>query len=768
MSTEELLARAAVATSRRQALLLVLEAWRQQPCAELSALALALDRDVVVHPHVETAAFIEAAARVKVEERGGLVGAAGRDRERWLALEAWGPDPRVSAFLEDICWDPPRHVYGEDWTVEELQLLEDFRRILQFQKDPLLEAASELSNSYFNGATVRPSTEEMQAYNDLPGLDPGVSGLARSVREKHFAAEHAAVFETPDDDSARLVFADSLQDAGDTRGAFIVEQCRNASIEQRVERHWLGRLAPVLRGSSFGFRRGFVSTATVRFRHRADVEMFGDLPEWRTVENLTWGLPGAEPWRGYIGQSMQLLHSAHNPSIEGLLDAPHRWPRLHSITVGVNTVEQLERLHSSELLPHLESVAISWNYSLNAGWLRHLQISRWKHLELNTFTDNGYESIIEAVEDSSLDSLAFRECLLRRGTDGRLNRLLVRAGPLLDNRSTPRQVSRSLPQGFFGTIEFEDDHRVDETFRKEFVPNMRGQRTRGRPTSSSIVRSKLLAWTEHGEWLFDGSKRNLVVTRAPIQTAVRTLSIGWNAHFSRNAAWVASHADAGVVVYSVQDGERVGYLRTAGHLVAVSDDGQRVLLTQDNQAELWDMRSQALVSSCEVTSGLDPVLARSGSRWAITSLGYDGTDRDVRVVAETCESLNSSRAVSDLGFVGPKHIIGCGPERPLALWDLGTRRIVAERADLEAFKLDVSGDGSLMGCSPDESTWIGFDPQTLESMCELRFEREITGRWLSYDGKQLAVACTLDRNERQLQVFDLTAESKPILAASSR
>lgn len=762
MSTEELLARAAVATSRRQALLLVLEAWRQQPCAQLSALALALDRDVVVQPYVDTAAFIEAAARVKMEERGGLVGAAGRDRERWIALEAWGPDPRVSAFLEDIRWDPPRHVYGEDWTAEELQWWDDFRRIVQVQKDPLLEAASELSSSYFSGATVRPSDEEMQAYNDLPGLGPGATELAKSVREKHFASEHSAVFDDPDDDSARLVFADSIQDGGDPRGAFIVEQCRNGKVEQRVERHWLGRLAPVLRGSSFGFRRGFVSTATVRFRHRADVEVFGDLPEWRTVEHLTWGTPGAEPWRGYVSQSMQLLQSAHNPSPESLLDAPHRWPRLRSITVGLNTAEQLERLHASELLPSLESVAVSSNGWLDAEWLKNWQISRWKHLELNTFTQNGYESIIEAVEDSSLDSLAFGECLLRRGSDGRLSRLLVRAGLWLGNRSRPRQVSRSLPQGFFEDIEFEDDPQVDETCRKEFVPNMRGQRARSRPTSTSTVRSELLAWTEDGEWLFDGPKRTLVATRAPTQTEVRTISSGWNAHFSRNAAWVASHADAGIAVYSVRSGERVAYLRTAGHLVAVSDDGHRVLLTQDHRAELWDMRSQELVSSCAVMSGLNPVLARSGSRWAITSRGYDDIDRDVRVVAEECEPLDSSRVVADLAFVGADHIIGCGPDRPLALWDLRTRRIVSERADLEAFSLDVSGDGSVMGCSPDRSTWIGFDPQTLESMCELRFEREVSSRWLSYDGKQLAVAYFLDRNEYQLQVLDLTAQPKPV------
>jgi uncharacterized protein (TIGR02996 family) len=87
-----------------------------------------------------------------------------------------------------------------------------------------------------------------------------------------------AIVEAPDDDTPRLVFADWLDEHGNSRGEFIRVQCRLASagpddprrpglevLERRLlEQHqdeWLGPLRPVLSG--WTFRRGFLDAIAV-------------------------------------------------------------------------------------------------------------------------------------------------------------------------------------------------------------------------------------------------------------------------------------------------------------------------------------------------------------------------------------------------------------------------------------------------------------------------------------------------------------------------
>src|SRR5579884_4103642 len=95
-----------------------------------------------------------------------------------------------------------------------------------------------------------------------------------------------AILENPADDTARLVYADWLEERGDPRGEFIRVQCelaqlspaggpvsaddsRGVKLEDRVREllgqhadEWLGPL-PALVASIHGWRRGFIEGITI-------------------------------------------------------------------------------------------------------------------------------------------------------------------------------------------------------------------------------------------------------------------------------------------------------------------------------------------------------------------------------------------------------------------------------------------------------------------------------------------------------------------------
>jgi uncharacterized protein (TIGR02996 family) len=73
-----------------------------------------------------------------------------------------------------------------------------------------------------------------------------------------------AIYDAPDDDAPRLVYADALLERGDPRGEFIVRQCRGDAATDLLEEHgdrWLGELVDLLVESTF--ERGFLAKATI-------------------------------------------------------------------------------------------------------------------------------------------------------------------------------------------------------------------------------------------------------------------------------------------------------------------------------------------------------------------------------------------------------------------------------------------------------------------------------------------------------------------------
>lgn len=87
-----------------------------------------------------------------------------------------------------------------------------------------------------------------------------------------------AVFDHPDDDAARLVYADWLEERGDARGAFIRAQVAEASVSEDTDEYWLATLQSKLLAGRHGkhwagplrhlvkrweFRRGFVEKVAI-------------------------------------------------------------------------------------------------------------------------------------------------------------------------------------------------------------------------------------------------------------------------------------------------------------------------------------------------------------------------------------------------------------------------------------------------------------------------------------------------------------------------
>jgi uncharacterized protein (TIGR02996 family) len=115
----------------------------------------------------------------------------------------------------------------------------------------------------------------------------------------------AAVYQHPDDDGARLVYADALLEAGDPRGDFITlqykrhrgealtpaEEKQEKALLKKHVKEWLGPLYDVLQTTSLDFRRGFLYAAQIRPVAKA-LPAARNHPAWTTVRELNMSTGG--------------------------------------------------------------------------------------------------------------------------------------------------------------------------------------------------------------------------------------------------------------------------------------------------------------------------------------------------------------------------------------------------------------------------------------------------------------------------------------------
>lgn len=190
----------------------------------------------------------------------------------------------------------------------------------------------------------------------------------------------AEIHARPMDDAPRLVYADWLLERGDPRGELISLQLRPESEKDKAakkrerellkahRKEWLGKLAPVV-GGELVFRRGFLAAATVKFRHQRDVEQYGALAEWATLEELEWGahLVRADQmkWAHCITSAMHNVRYARKPAPIFLVlhaeEPPWAIERLE-LDVGPERVQDVREVLESPRLPNLRRLEIN-------GWL---------------------------------------------------------------------------------------------------------------------------------------------------------------------------------------------------------------------------------------------------------------------------------------------------------------------------------------------------------------------------------------------------------------
>ena len=141
----------------------------------------------------------------------------------------------------------------------------------------------------------------------LDAFEPGESSaadlqLAHSIPgDVDVDALWAAVWERPEDEVARLVLTDALQQAGDPRGEFIALQFDDSKAAVRQANALLktyatewGGAMPGVEKKSRRFARGFLTSTELAAEPRA-IRASLSCPEWRTLEHLViggYGIPG--------------------------------------------------------------------------------------------------------------------------------------------------------------------------------------------------------------------------------------------------------------------------------------------------------------------------------------------------------------------------------------------------------------------------------------------------------------------------------------------
>lgn len=307
----------------------------------------------------------------------------------------------------------------------------------------------------------------------------GLLSLAKSktaAKERSGVGEHAGgisgdtlladIYANPEDDAARFVYADWLLERGDPRGEFITLQLTRSSDKDKAalkrerellkahKKEWLGRLVNVT-GGDLIFRRGFLAEATVKFRHQRDVEQYGSLPEWATLEKLEWGdhlvRDDQIEWSRFIGPTMRHVKVAKGPMGKFLLkDGPPWAVEDLELWRGDNKPEIYQALLASKRLEKLRVLGV---YYAQPTWLEAMtacptELRLYASLDGETFED--WRRVARPVRP--LSTLTFRswggaDYRFTRDDRGEFTRLAVELRPRSKTKSihpTPPEVSTAL------------------------------------------------------------------------------------------------------------------------------------------------------------------------------------------------------------------------------------------------------------------------------------------------------------------------------------
>jgi len=215
----------------------------------------------------------------------------GIDRgQRLRALLSWDRDPRIATAARAWLEAPP--VAGARRRSFYLPLIELIGHVADSRLYPLL---ARLSAKESRSTTIHnlgmPAWKPLAALTERLAKQPALAlstddeAVVTKIRERMGRAStpvqgvvraadpaelFAEVYARPDDDDARAVLSDLLQQLGDPRGEYIALQLaragtdqkrtpRERALEETWGRKWLGALEPALLAGGIVFERGFLA-----------------------------------------------------------------------------------------------------------------------------------------------------------------------------------------------------------------------------------------------------------------------------------------------------------------------------------------------------------------------------------------------------------------------------------------------------------------------------------------------------------------------------
>jgi len=392
----------------------LLEAWRQQPVAELSALV----EELGAAWRTPESPITRRGGRSAIDAFRAAAETAGPTALPWLLeelAEATSPsllearvvslgverrDPRVSTALVALVDALPHHgrMSRRLWicVFQEIERIGDPRG-----REALIRLLDEVRAHRREALrhTGRVVVEELativERVRDLPApppLSPQARALVDELREAGAARARssspspvteesllAAVWAAPDDDGPRLVYADWLTERSDPRGELITLQCaraasgsgeapsrRERALLKDLERALVGPLAPVALRAGLRFARGFL--AAFRFKAQyVDCDKLIGHPAWATIEEVDANphvfVSRPTDWLLHpAASSLRVVYGLRRDALDAIAEAgPVRWH-----TIGTRAYERIDevlatlrRARDAGALPSLQTFDLS-------------------------------------------------------------------------------------------------------------------------------------------------------------------------------------------------------------------------------------------------------------------------------------------------------------------------------------------------------------------------------------------------------------------------
>jgi uncharacterized protein (TIGR02996 family) len=230
-------------------------------------------------------------------------------RVRIRELLAWPIDPRFGPALLGLARIKPLSTHRPFWTMvfqilkrnahpRFAAMIEPLRvvpRVTTFD-DYLLGKLNELAHVVAQLPPIVATREELAEIAELAaGLDAAEGASPRKTADD-FLRE---IWQSPDDDSLREVFADWLIEHDDPRGEFIALQFvrhrrgldregvhRERELLTQHARTWMGTLAPAVHATKYRFERGFLASCTIAWQRLAASPALMIDPAWVTVREF--------------------------------------------------------------------------------------------------------------------------------------------------------------------------------------------------------------------------------------------------------------------------------------------------------------------------------------------------------------------------------------------------------------------------------------------------------------------------------------------------